>query len=532
MGDGRLRVKAITKLKLPWQNSWFQLAAFSAVVSGAVLISDIFTGQFGHLPHVSIPFFAKPGSLTVTSETPGAQVHIDGETDMAAPATFPKLSVDTYKVVVSAPGYDPVTKTVEIKEAMASSLDSGYLQRSVGTLNLTTTPPGIAYSLQGTAADNLDNAYHGTTPASLPNLPTDTYKLTLSAEGMETRTVNVDIGAHQTTNEDTDIVKLNLASEADPAVAKALLGQTDASGLTDEQKKDFTRLMNQAFETYLRDHAFGQATSALSTLKSAGEDTQVGEKKITDAQNGYAEELASQVKALIADGKPGAAESKLKALKDSNPPEVADPIAAQFQDKLADYQQKVSDAIQAGQTGDPAADYDTLKTFGEEHPDDVTVQLALGNLLTHLPPDHTRLGKQLAAFKAFSRAYLGVDEKSQLDAMQAKFQNELATYDRLYAQLNKAKENSGGDGSVDSLQKEINRDKAQIAAASGVNRTVETITSIFHQRLDVVDVSDKQAEIKRDQDKIDGIQNAQSTSKSAGATAQQQFDAFCAVVPW
>jgi len=86
-------------MKLPWKNQWFGLVVFTAFFSCGLLVYDGVWGKpkvgmgKGHfampssLP--SLPFFSKPGSLSVAASTEGAQVHIDGLPDQPVPASFP-----------------------------------------------------------------------------------------------------------------------------------------------------------------------------------------------------------------------------------------------------------------------------------------------------------------------------------------------------------------------------------------------------------------------------------------------------------
>jgi hypothetical protein len=520
-------------LKLPWKNSWFQLAVITSVFSAGLLISDFGKGHSISIPHVNLPvsIFAKPGSLLVTSSDPvKAEVHIDGQTDQPTPANF-SLKPGSYQVVISAPGYDSDTKTVEIKEAQPSSLDE-MLNRAYGSVNLKTVPSRLDYRLVGTSPGN-DKVYEGTTPANINNLPPDTYKLSFSGGDMDSHEVSVDVVAHQTTSEIVDLVRLNLASEASPAVSKALQGQSQPSSLSDSDKQDYIGLMNRAFQQYLRSRSFGLASDAISALKGAGANTQDQEKDLADARNDYQQTLSSQIKDMIADGRFGAARSKIAALKDVAPPDMVDAINSEFQDQMSSYEKQADDAVNASSVGDPAAAFNQLKIFADQHPDDINLQLALGHLLTRMPPDHTRLSNQLDAFKSFNRTILDTAELSDLNALETRIQNELATYDRLAAQLDAAKGGSGGGSSIKELQREIAHDQASIAAADGVNSAVDTLTSSFlHTHVRVVNVSEKKDEIAEDNAKINQIEASQQNSQGAVAAAQRQFDAFCATVPW
>jgi hypothetical protein len=216
---------------------------------------------------------------------------------------------------------------------------------------------------------------------------------------------------------------------------------------------------------------------------------------------------------------------KLAMAMASAPPDMADKIGAEFQPQIDAYEQQANDAVQASASGDPAAAFTTLKSFADQHPDDVHLQMALGQLLTRMPPDHNRLSAQVSALKSFDREILDADQISDLDALQNKLQTELTTYDKLLGQLNDAKEGAGpgATGRIATLERRIKADQAIIAAGGGVN-------GFLHIR--VVDLSEKQAEIDDAEAKITEIETAQKNSQSTLASAQRQFASFCATVPW
>ena len=181
----------------------------------------------------------------------------------------------------------------------------------------------------------------------------------------------------------------------------------------------------------------------------------------------------------------------------------------------------------------PAAGYAQLQAAAGNYPHEIAIQLALGQLLTRMPPDHDRLSERLAAYRDFDQQDLGPDQAAEFQALQAKIQNELDTYDRLLAQLNQAKEGPAAMNSrIEHLQNQIAEDQRRIASAQNVNSTVNSITGFFHQRVTVVDVSAKQDEIARDQAEINQDQAAEQSPQGNVQAAQQQFDSFCAGVPW
>jgi hypothetical protein len=527
-------------LKLPWNNSWFALATFAAVLSGGLLISDFASGKgrIGFsIPNISLPavsFFAKPGSLIVQVETPGAIVHLDGQPDMPAPATFPQVPVGHHNVTVSAPGYDPTTRGVEIKEAAPTSIDAGQLIRSTGNLVLTTIPAHASFTLKGTSGDNQQERT-GRTPVSLSSLPVDDYQVTVDSSHDGSQKAQFHISSLQTTTETIDLVRANVAGDADPAVAKVLQGQAEASTLSDAQKKDYADLLNREIQEYVRVGAFPQANTTIASLKNLGQNTQTQEQHLSDMQTGYEQKVVDQIKDLITQKQLATARSKLKAVEDNVPSEMADRLNARFQGDLGPYTQQIDAAIKTASAGAPSAGYDQLQTLAQQYPDDVEIALAMARLLTQQAPDHARLSAQINTLKQFNPDNLSADEAGNLQAMAGKLKNELATLDRLQAAVEAEKPASPGNNAshIAALEHEIARDQASITAASGVNNTVDSLTSSFlHTHVRVVDVSAKQAEIERDRSRIQQIESAQLSLQSNTSAAQHDLDAFAAQVPW
>jgi hypothetical protein len=111
----------------------------------------------------------------------------------------------------------------------------------------------------------------------------------------------------------------------------------------------------------------------------------------------------------------------------------------------------------------------------------------------------------------------------------------LTKYDTLQAAVDAEKKPSAGGSAerIAELEHEIRRDQAAIAGASGVNNAVDSLTTgLFHTHVRVVDVSARQAEIDRDKQKIQQIENAQLTLQTGSSAAQQNLDSLHNTVPW
>jgi serine/threonine protein kinase len=481
--------------------------------------------------HFIWPLFAKPGSLHVTSDPSGATVHISGQPDATTPADFPSLRIGKYKVTLSAPGYDPSTVAVEIKEGQASPL-TAELKRAYGTLLLQTVPTRVSYRLIEKDDPNASEL-RGSTPATLPDLPSGSYQLTLSVGSLGSHTVTFDLPGHQTVTRTDDLIKLSVASDASGPAAQAFLGQTPAAQLDSNAKSDYAALVGQAINSYLRYNMFPQADAAADALKKAGQDTSAVDKKIADARDSFQRQTSGQIGDLISDQKFGAATSRLKALQETLLPDQYSAIESKFQPQLSGYQQQSANAIKQAQSGDPASGYTQLAAFADQHPDDVQVQIALGKLLTQMPPDHDQLGQRIATYKNFNLQYLGSGEAGDFQQMQAHLQSEFNTYNDLSDKLNAAKGGpSGLAHRIQVLQDQIADNQRKIAAGENVDQAVNAFTGLFGQHVHVTSAAERQAAVEREQAELAKDQAALQNDQANSAQAQSDFDAFRAKVPW
>ena len=530
--------------KLPWKNSWFALAIFGAFFSGGLLIFDVSGGK---LPHGSgsgsgsggrsMPFFSKPkpGSLAVDATPTGATVKIAGQPDQAVPANYPQMPVGHYDVTVSAPGYETATRSIDVKESAPASLNFA-LDRSTGTLSLTTIPAHVSYSLKAAgASSDADAVSAGKTPQGNLAVPAGDYSLHLDSARDGSLNQPITITGKQTTTRTIDLVKNNAIANSGAGPAKVLSGEAGVSTLSDADKAGYAAALNKMFQEYVRVGAFPEAQNALDTLNSLGQNTQPQTQHLTDIRNGYQQKISDEVKDLISQGQLGAARSRLKAAEDDVPDSVAEQLNTEFTPGLGAYAQQIDTAVASANQGDPQAGYTALQALGLQHPDDVNVALTMAHLLTKMPPDRDRISKQLDTLKQFSPDNLGSIDAADLQQMETKLQGELTKYDTLQAAVDAEKTPASGSGAdrIAELERQIARDKAAIAGASGVNNAVDSLTTgLFHTHVHVVDVSARQAEIDRDNQKIQALENAQLTIQAGPSAAQQSLDSFHKTVPW
>jgi serine/threonine protein kinase len=508
------------------------------VLSGAGGLVGLALLGWGLWSFVLWPFIATPGELDVDSVPSGATVHVSGQKDMVTPAVFSKIRIGRYHITISQVGFDPVEDTVTITEGATVNLGTLTLKRAFGKLSLTSMPVHVHYSLTGSdQTSDVDKS--GTTPDVLSNLPAGTYQLALSKDGLPSHSDTITVPAHGELAEKSDLIQLSLSANASPDVAKVAAGQMDASQLDPKGKSEWIDLLKSTFEKYLSYDLFFPAANQISTLKNLGQDTSALEKELADKRTADEKEVASQINDLINDKKVATAETQLKGLDGVMEKDSVDRLNAQFQQPIAQYQQQVDAAIKISQDGDPAAAYAQLKTFAAQYPDDLSLQLALAEVQTRMPPDHARLTEQLQVFHEFATEHKADVTNPDFQAMQDKFASELKQFDDLAAALAQAK---GGSASIrnkiSDLQDQLASAKRRTvgdSAADGFAGAANFLGHIVtgHNLVHFASQSEKDQEIANIQGQInDEQQQLNSQPQGNIEDAQRRYDEFVAHVPW
>jgi serine/threonine protein kinase len=130
-------------------------------------------------------YFRPLNAVTLTTEPPGATVTLQGLPAQRSPVSFTGLKPGAYSMAVRADGYEPVEREIQVKFFPIQRIDLGTinLARNVGTLRLTSTPPGASFQIEQVRSEannaNEWTAKTGITPTTLEGVPTGTYKLGL-----------------------------------------------------------------------------------------------------------------------------------------------------------------------------------------------------------------------------------------------------------------------------------------------------------------------------------------------------------------
>lgn len=143
------------------------------------------------------------GGIEVRTSPAGAKVQVGGQKEDTSPASIGQLPLGKHTVLIKLDGFDPVTEEITLRNDSFVPLDQ-KLVRQRGTMQLDSTPPGMAFAVRMTKSvisseDEQSFTKEGKTPAVLENLPTGVYEARLSRAGWPDalHTVSINAGASE-----------------------------------------------------------------------------------------------------------------------------------------------------------------------------------------------------------------------------------------------------------------------------------------------------------------------------------------------
>jgi serine/threonine protein kinase len=487
------------------------------------------------------PFLATPGEVVLTSNPPGATVHLAGRPDQTTPATFSSLRIGQYRMEVSKDGFDPKIETVAITPGMKIDLGTIQLARSYGNLDLTTVPRHGHYLLIK-LDDGETFQKEGETPETLSDLPAGAYQLTLTETGFPPCAKTVEIPSHGTATEEVDFVLLAAAERASPGPAKVLRGEMDASQLSVPEKAELSSLLKNSFQEYLSHGLLAPAAKELTDLQKLGASTDMEAKQLADKGLAAEKEYSREIDRLIRDGKPATAAEKLKNLDGVLESESVGRLQAEFGPALDPYQRQIDAVIADGQQEPPAAGYERLKESVTAHSDDLNLQLALAKLLMRLPPEHDLLAARLRALRQFGVDNADFAGELPLSAMERAVADELNQLDALSQALADAKNGVSGATRLAGLKAQkadLQRIRVGAPRSNVFTKTwnflgkAVTGHSVVETESYFSSEEQKEDAIAAIDDQIDREQRSLALPPSSTvAEAQKRYDDFVAQVPW
>lgn len=165
-----------------------------------------------------------PGLISIDSSPRGADVYVDGNFDGDAPVTVGGLASGTHQVNLFFIGYEPYTSMVSVQAGQTTILSATLTQgpsRGMGTIGVTTQPPG--------ASIYLDGAYEGFTVQNnildLIGVPSGQHVLEFRLNGYEDYQTTVQVNVGESTYSSPILVPL-----PQPPLSGTILVTSDPAG--------------------------------------------------------------------------------------------------------------------------------------------------------------------------------------------------------------------------------------------------------------------------------------------------------------
>jgi TonB family protein len=160
-----------------------------------------------------------PGTLAVATTPAGASVSIDGAAPLASPVKAGGIAPGSHRVVITLHGFDPVDLAFEIKGSATTDLGLVTLQAIYGSLDLTSTPDGLEFSVRPASDPTGTPVRTGRTPVSAGEIPHGDYLVTFTRPGCRDHVEKVSVTKGVKSPVDTKYQDGSLELTSDPSGA-------------------------------------------------------------------------------------------------------------------------------------------------------------------------------------------------------------------------------------------------------------------------------------------------------------------------
>lgn len=124
------------------------------------------------------------GVLVIETNPSGAEVKVVGFKTKVSPAEFSEVPVGSHSVVISKPGFEPVTREISLEPDERLEISDIELSKSAGKLEVVSEPKGAEFKVLKKQDDELKELIQtGTTPAMLEKLDAGEYQVLMAVEG-------------------------------------------------------------------------------------------------------------------------------------------------------------------------------------------------------------------------------------------------------------------------------------------------------------------------------------------------------------
>jgi TonB family protein len=177
---------------------------------------------------------AARGQINITTDPAGATIAIGNLPPRTSPALFTNLKLGNYPVTVTLPNYEPAKLNIEVKENETADPGVIKLAHQTGSLELTSDPPGVNYSVRSASNMFLINAngLNGTTPATVSDLPSGDYIVTFSRDGFQSHSETVTVSHDEPAQVSWKFVNGNVLITSTPSGATVTSSDGRVLGVT------------------------------------------------------------------------------------------------------------------------------------------------------------------------------------------------------------------------------------------------------------------------------------------------------------
>jgi TonB family protein len=161
-----------------------------------------------------------PGILAIDTVPSGASVSVDGAAPIKTPVKLDGLAPGTHRVHISLEAYDPVDLSAEIQGSKTTDLGVLTLAHLFGSLDLSSSPDGLAYAIHPANDPSGKPIRTGTTPATLDDIPHGSYVVTFSRPGCKDHPEGVTVDRGTKSQVTTKYLDGSLELTSDPSGAQ------------------------------------------------------------------------------------------------------------------------------------------------------------------------------------------------------------------------------------------------------------------------------------------------------------------------
>ncbi len=164
-----------------------------------------------------------PGMLIVTTQPSGASISMDGQLPQTSPVTLHNIEPGKHKVSINLAGYDAQELSAEVIGGQTADLGLIQLEKSFGTLSISTVPQGVSFAVKKVGAAAGDQPVKtGMTPAHFDDLLPGDYVIEYKRSGWSDQTLQAQILRGETSTASYEYQGNTVVITSTPSGAKVI----------------------------------------------------------------------------------------------------------------------------------------------------------------------------------------------------------------------------------------------------------------------------------------------------------------------